>query len=402
MDSFSWSDAARALFGPCIQCLSSSNKADSEDEQQRPRRTDRDELEGLLQNPGFSDGEMDADAFSLHSHFGLSRKSRKKRGKKKGSIRLFGYDLFGRPIHLDEDSEAEDHTRRISRMSSSTLDSDAAPLTDEAIAQISVEAETRRETDEARRARKERRRQNKIAALLNTQDEDFEGFPGSGPVAEEFGTFQTAPSPVSEDDPDFVKVEGGGADEADADADFDAGSYVRTTTRRSDSGSGTRSRTSASMSHAQEVTIPPHQVPLPPSSAGSSSARRSKSKKSGKRSATTGSSGTSSQPRSPTIYTPAPHVGIVSPTWAGNPQHAAEFEGVPADDDFTPPPSALKLTGQSVHGDTVFPSPGFSAGGGFPTTGFGRSDAFPSPGLGGRRKSSSFGGAFLARTGDDD
>jgi len=413
MDTFSWRDAARAVFGPCLHCIPSARKDNSDDEQQRPRGARlRDGLESLLQNPGFSDGEMDADALSLYSHPGRSgaRRPRKKRGKKKGSIRLFGYDLFGRPIQLDEDSDVDnraDDQRRISRISSSTLDSDAAPLTDETILQLSVEADTRREADEARKARKERRKQKKVAALLSTQTDDFEGFPGSGGVAvgDEFGAFQTAP-PGGDPDPDFVHVEGGGVDEADAEADFDATSYVRNAARRSDSGSGSRSRTSASMSNAQEPPILPHRVPLPPSSRGSSATRRKKPKKSGKRSATTESTGTSSQPRSPTVFDPTPHVGVVSPTWTGNPQQAAKFEGVPPDDDFSPPPPHSKLTGQTVHGDTVFqnngfPSPGLTSGGGFPSVGFNHSEAFPSPGLGGRRKSSSFGGAFLARTGDD-
>ncbi|KIJ37424.1 hypothetical protein M422DRAFT_50492 [Sphaerobolus stellatus SS14] len=414
MDTFSWADAARAVFGPCLQCLPGPRETGSDDDEQQPQRpVRREELESLLQNPGFSDGEMEADAVSLHSQIGRTggvRRPRKKRGKKKGNIRLFGYDLFGRPLQLDEESDAEDQAedqRRISRMSSSTLDSDAAPLADDSIARLAAEAEARQEAEAARKARKERRKQKKIAALLNTQNSEFEGFLGSGPAGDDFGAFQAASSPTSPD-PDFIHVERGGADDADADADFGAGSYVRNTSRRSDSGSGTRSRTSASVSNTQELSIPAHLIPLPPSSAGSSSGLRKKSKKSGKRSQTTGSSATSSQPRSPTAFSPAPHIGIVSPTWSTHPR-SIEFEGVPADDDFTTPsPTLSKVSGQTAHGESefstsAFPSPGLSSGQGFPTPGFSRSNAFPSVGFGGRRNSSlGGGGAFLARTGDDE
>jgi hypothetical protein len=440
---FSWSDTARAAFGSCLPCLPSPRHDDNDD---RDHSVRRDELESLLQSADFTDAEMDADALSLHSHIGQQggrKRVKRKRTKNKGSISLFGFDLFGRPLP-DPEAEGEDGEQdgrsRISRISSSTLDSDAAPLADDAIAQLSTQTQSRQEEEEERRARKRLRKQQKTTALLNAQDDAFEGFQGSGalaPARDEFGAFQQAPHIEGNDvmDPEFVHIEGGGADEAygDADADFDAGSYVRTAAPRSDSGSGTRSRTSASNTESR-----PHRVPLPPSSGGSRSpsspgpgpnpnprSKPQRSKKSGKRSTTTASSTTTSQPRSPTSAAPAPHVDIAS--HEGFPQDAA-FEGVPQDGEGFPAAQpfkrGLKLTGESVHGDQerTFPSPGLSStrgfpspglgggfpspglgGGGFPSPGLGRSGGFPSPGLGGRKNSLSMGGqgAFLARTGED-
>ncbi|KAF8520876.1 hypothetical protein BU17DRAFT_88422 [Hysterangium stoloniferum] len=401
MATFSWADTARAIFGSCLPCLQTRVVGDEEDRQQLGRR---DELEGLLQNAEFSDAEVDAEVLSLHSQIGRSdgrKRVKKKRGKGKGSIKLFGYDLFGRPLQENSNQEQE-ASLRVSRISSSTLDSDAAPLGDDAIAE-SVQADLeRREAEAARKARKELRKQKKVAALLDTQSESFEGFPGSGPTLEDYGAFQQAP--VSNHD--FVELEGGGADEAVVAADFDADSYLQSASHRSDSGSGTRSRTSTSMSNSQEQP-PPYRMPLPPSST-SSNPKPKRSKKSGKRSATTGSTGTSSQPRSPTVTAHPPDVNIASPgeTWKGHPQNDGTFEGVPFDSNFNMPGPA-KLVGQLVHGDSaegVFPSPGLSSSRGFPSSGFSRSTALPSPGLGGRKNSLSASGkgVFLARTGDDE
>jgi len=229
MATFSWMDTARAAFGSCLPCLQIRAVGDEEDRQQLGRR---DELEGLLQNAEFSDAEVDAEVVSLHSQICQSdgrKRARKTRGNRKGSIKLFGYELFGRPLQVDQENSNQEREarRRVSRISSSTLDSDAAPLGDDAIAQ-SVQADLeRREAEAARKARKDLRKQKKkVAALLNTESESFEGFPGSGPALEDFGAFQQAPQ--SNHDP--VQLDGDGADDADGEADFDADSYLRSAT----------------------------------------------------------------------------------------------------------------------------------------------------------------------------
>lgn len=396
--AFNWSDHARALFSFCLPCLYSTRNDDDDDEHAHAAR--RDELESLLQDADFTDRELDADALSLHSHIGRQdgrKRVKRTRATNKRSITLFGFDLFGRPLPDLEDDE-RGAPSRVSRISSSTLDSDAAPLAEDAIAQLSGQTQSRRAADEERKARKWRRRQQKVAARLGAQDDAFEGFQGSGAVAtppDDFGAFQQAGR-------EFVHIQGGGADDADADADFDAGSYVRTAAPRSDSGSGTRS--------ASNTQPQPHHIPLPPSSGGSHSPTRPKrSKKSGKRSTATTSPATS-QPRSPTSAVPAPHVDIASPSHDGFAQNDT-FEGVPQDGDAFQASQALKrglrLTGESVHGDQErFPSAGLSTARGsgrFPSPGLGRSGGFPSPNLGGRKNSLSMGGqgAFLARTGED-
>ena len=412
MATFSWSDTARAAFGSCLPCLQSSERhdVDNGDDRQHPARGD--ELESLLQGAEFSDAEMDTDALSLHSRLGQQdgrKRIKKKRGRKKGSITLFGFDLFGRPLSglPSEDivSDREhDANKRISRISSSTLDSDAAPLADDAIAELSTQTRALWEADETREARNARKRMRKMARLLSERDHDFQGFPGTGPTQDEFGAFQEA-QPVGAGS-EFVQVEAGGADEiyGDADADFDATSYVRTAAPRSDSGSGSRSHTSGSASNVPNAINPilAHRIPLPASSHGSVSSppptpkpKSKRSKKSGKRSATTTSS-SASQPRSPTESVHVPRVAVASPTFEGFPDDDEAFAGHPQDKVMRRPFS-LKLTGESVHGESEgnasspkgFPSPGLSKAG------------FPSPGLGGRRMTMSGKGVYLARTGED-
>ncbi|KAF8515640.1 hypothetical protein JB92DRAFT_3114755 [Gautieria morchelliformis] len=413
MAAFSWSDTARAVFGSCLPCLRSP-ESQGLDNNRQPPSARRDELEGLLQGAEFSDAEADTDALSLHSRLGQHdgrHRVKKKRGRKKGSISLFGLDLFGRPLSdpagEDDVSDREhDSNQRISRISSSTLDSDAAPLADETIAELSTQTQTRQEADQAREARKARRRMHKMSKLLSEQESTFEGFPGSGPTEGEFGAFQQAqPADAARE---FVHVDRGGADEAygDAEGDFDAGSYVRTAAPRSDSGSGTRSRTSASASNTADP-IPAHRIPLPPSTQGSAASvapnpkpKPKRSKKSGMRSATTTSSSTS-QPRSPTDAAYMARVDIASPTFEGFPEDQA-FESDPQVQAMSRP---LKLTGESVHGDLEaadLPVSGLAAR--FPSEGLSTSGGFPSSGLGGRRNGRSIGdrGAFLARTGVDD
>lgn len=309
MATFSWGDTARAAVATCFACFPQWRQTPDEDDDEQRNNTPsilrRDELESLLQNTEYSDGEMDTDAVSLHSDVGNARrrprgasKRQKRRGRKsKGTIRLFGYDLFGRAVHADDDAsrfsddddeDEEERRRRIARLSSSTLDSDPAPVEDDTIARLStgqIEVQRPQVDEEAeaaakKAARKEKRRQRKLSsALLNTErTAEFEGFQGSGdvvvegggapfspssvlPPQDDFGAFQEARSPNSPSGvmgDDFVQVSSRGVileDEADMHADFDAVAYVRrnSTASRSDSGSGSRSHTSTSVSRSEAI-----------------------------------------------------------------------------------------------------------------------------------------------------
>ncbi|OSD02582.1 hypothetical protein PYCCODRAFT_1477573 [Trametes coccinea BRFM310] len=214
---FSWSDSCRAALS-CLPCLKSSDEpSDSEYDNQNanrhlngalahviipPPRARPDELEGLL-----ADASDDAETLSLHSNIGdrsrRGRKSKKKRRRDGGPkhIRLFGFDLFGRPpaIQLPESDEEDAGEGRSSRprprtISTDTLDSDAAPLDVSAIQELSAarhaealarEEEERRAKEERRRRRREKRELKRAAMaraleLHADTNEEFEGFPGSG------------------------------------------------------------------------------------------------------------------------------------------------------------------------------------------------------------------------------
>lgn len=221
-DHFSWSDSLRAVFGSCLYCFRSPQD-DSQDENHSHHRssapgprlgvqTRRDELEGLL-----ADSD-EAETLSLHSNIGDRERRRKKKRRPRKGIRLFGYDLFGRPpIYLSDDedggrvgrrrgqprlgnaegehSEAED-LERVRTLSTSTLDSDAAPLDPSTIDELSAaqlaaslarEEEERKAREEERKAKEERRRKRrerkelKKAAMALAMDGhgegEFEGFP---------------------------------------------------------------------------------------------------------------------------------------------------------------------------------------------------------------------------------
>lgn len=183
---FTWSESIHAAFASCLPCLVSHDSPPSPGPDRIPRARP-DELEGLL---------ADADALSLHSNIGFP--GRRKRSKKKGRglkrISIFGYDLFGRPpIQLPADDEEHDQLagegRRTRTTSSSTLDSDAAPLDASAIQnlsspppppppELSPEEQEKEARRQRRRARKELERAN--AALSSQTTDEFEGFPGSG------------------------------------------------------------------------------------------------------------------------------------------------------------------------------------------------------------------------------
>ncbi|KAM5541889.1 hypothetical protein V8D89_004618 [Ganoderma adspersum] len=276
---FSWSDSFHAAVSSCLPCFKHSD-SDSEDAAQTPRpsrnpafahaipppRARPDELEGLL-----ADASDDTDALSLHTNPG-ERRTRKKRRKKQQPkhIRVFGFDLFGRPppIQLpesdDEDSShrgsgsrnlrpgGEGEQERARKISTSTLDSDAAPLDASRIEELSAarhaealarEEEERREKEERRRKRRERKELKRaaMARALELQangEEDFEGFQGSGPAygtgmpfspsvgsgtgtlsvsdsvtssQQEFGPFAHG-QPVEPFDPDAAEAEADGAD----------------------------------------------------------------------------------------------------------------------------------------------------------------------------------------------
>lgn len=250
-------------------------------------RSAREELEGLLES---SETDNEAETLSLHSDIDGQRKDknrrvrRKKRrfGKKK-VVTVFGYNLFGKPL---VDSDAEDdanendagpsssrnttHTRNeFGIESTSTLDSDAAPVADAEIANLSLrwdppqteeelarEEEEQRLREEQRDKKRERRELKKAAAALaaGIDEDEFEGYPGSGSYApshhaparqlfqtdagEEFGPFTQANHTIP---PTNVH------DEADGDAaDFGAESYIRKAgSVRSGSRSGSNSSSSA-------------------------------------------------------------------------------------------------------------------------------------------------------------
>lgn len=261
MDNFSYKDSIRAAFASCMPCIISSSTVpvESRDNTSTDARA-HSELEGLLR-----DTDTEAETLSLHSNIGGAGR-RRQRKRPTFSLTLFGYTLFGRPpIYLSDDDEDERGWRRrpIGTVSSSTLDSDAAPLDASTIARLSspdrAEIEQQRWEEEARRKaerkarRRERRERERMSALLTlnggvlAEGDGFEGFQGSGassllpPPVAEFGPFvsgqeeQLATGDVSED--------------AD-DADLGGGLYTRKqrTAVWSGSRSDSRSRTSASTS----------------------------------------------------------------------------------------------------------------------------------------------------------
>ncbi|KAF8839595.1 hypothetical protein BDN67DRAFT_747137 [Paxillus ammoniavirescens] len=293
MDSFSYTDTVRAAFASCLPCFANSPSQNSASNSNanhpdpRPARSSSNDLEHLLQ-------DTDSDALSLHSNFGASHRRARQRRRPKFSLTLFGYTLFGRPpIYLpdDEDGEEGGRTRTLATTSSSTLDSDAAPLDAGAIerltspdhhAALQRERERRRleEEEEARRKaerrarRQERKARERASALMALtgesliESETFEGFQGSGSTL--------PPRPLE-------RVDGQGSISGEAD-DADLGGELYTRKKRqsavwSGSGSDSRSRTSASFSagdapHAARNSIQytrqsipyPHtemQLPLP-------------------------------------------------------------------------------------------------------------------------------------------
>ncbi|OAX40549.1 hypothetical protein K503DRAFT_687342, partial [Rhizopogon vinicolor AM-OR11-026] len=189
MDGFSYKDSIRAAFASCLPCISSTVPVQSNDNTYTDART-HSELEGLLR-----DADTEAETLSLHSNIGAGR--RKQRKRPTFSLTLFGYTLFGRPpIYLSDDEDERGWRRPLGTVSSSTLDSDAAPLDASTIARLSspdrIEVEQQRREEEARRKaerkarRRERRERERMSTLLTlnggslAEGDNFEGFQGSG------------------------------------------------------------------------------------------------------------------------------------------------------------------------------------------------------------------------------
>lgn len=369
MAEFSWSDSVKAAFAPCLSCLSPACRSRHND--QRPSQdSSRPDLDRLLQDV---DTDTEAETLSLHSNIGASRRKRKqKRGRFK-TITLFGYNLFGKPsIRLEGDDDltaaivspaggrGSSNTVKKS-ISTSTLDSDAAPLDPSTIAQLSAaqplssgssEEELRRKEERRRRRRERKERKEALVREIGLSDSEFEGFPGSGPGI---------PPPSS--DQQFVLVSPlSPGEELAEDADFGAEAY---NTRRhpgsTRSDSDSRSRTSASASNRDSSHYGLYYSQQPAPITAPTTRRQNQydiPQKERKSSRSKGSSKSSSSKtsQSPSIRSP------VEPTFPTQPFVVnSEFEGFPND-------------------------------GTFPSTGFG----------GGRmsRKNSEM-GVFLARRGDD-
>lgn len=358
MDDFSLWDQVRA-------CLSCARKPDVDsDDDVEAQSFVRPELDRLLFDSEHDATDAEADALSLHSNFGISassssRKKNKKRRRGQGkTVKIFGYDLFGRPRMPDPSPpQSEDESSalvpppqpRMPRSTSAPLDPDASPLPDAAIAtlssphanaisnsnpglakwdapltddQIALEEDLQREKEErkarraARRLAKQQRAEaeaDAAAGLAGDFDSpsarrddapEFEGFPGGN-----FTLARDAVRPnLAEEDGEFgpwmgasqpQRKESSVVDSQDQESEDDAvdagGEYNRKSRTSADSGSGGGSSSRQSQSRSRrshtsslvdgssyasrprrsyhtrhESVASPQNVPLPPSSAGSS------------------------------------------------------------------------------------------------------------------------------------
>ena len=440
---FSWSDTVKIAFISCLPCLKLNSDQHSEHEDQlhdptvnRIPRARPDELQGLLADV---DTDVDAETLSLHFNPGRSKRNMKKKRTKRQDnprrITFFGYNLFGRPIQLPDDDDALYHRRNgnltpnttITAHSTSTFDSDAAPLDSGTIAALSslditaaaqtsadLEAQRLKEKEDRRKRRRENNGLKRLGESMAAQgiigDGDvFEGFQGSGgfmaPLlrkdrpripsatfsgsdsgsgsavsgsAQEYGLFVAAPGqclPQPEDDHD--------------DADLDGGVYThqKRVGKGSHSSSDSRSRISTLPANCgqhpgQALPNPNNDLAL---SQAPSSQHQSGRKRNSRTSATTGTSTTSQSPSLPSPISPAFSNGIISPSTVERGQgfFDAEDSGGPSIQDEV----EKKPSGE-------FPIARLG-GGEFPMTGFiGRT------GVG--AKGSRDLGAFLAIRGDED
>jgi len=286
MDNITWLDALRAAVPSCQSCFAH----DADDDELR-----QGEPTGHLRSLLSSDG----DTVSLHSNIGQGRKRKLKKREKK-SVTLFGFSLFGAregAIRLEDEEDSSERQRTTSH-SSYGYESDAHVLAQETIAKVAAE-----EKLERRRKRRERKEKRRIARALAAGDQDeFEGFQGSGGHQ----TYAPTSNPLSSTSSSTRQSDRSTADDDDDDADLDAALYVGS--RPVGSGSSARSSTTGSSRHQHSShLLPPH--------------RR-----------------TSSHSQS---------------------QSSAESQSL-----ASPPPTDLHLftTGLQKQDDTRFPSPGFGRG----------------------------------------
>src|SRR5258706_8592671 len=363
MDSFSWSDSFRATLSSCLPCLSRGIDSDDELDQQTGRggpRSAREELERLLDEP-ITDHE--AETMSLHSNVGGARRKKKTKRNTHKRIRILGFDLFGRrpiPAEEDEGGDAEGPNiggSRARTISTSTLDSDAAPLADDAIndftaraqrrwapdvtdEQLAAEEEAERgrlETEGRKTPRTERRELERLpeTGIFNTHQnfDEFEGFVGSGSgvpfVTNEFGPFvgsQARELPAQSEQED------------EGVADFDAAAYTtkRGAGKNGSSHSRKQSRTSASLSAEEDRRrTPAPSTPVQPTNVESQTTPVPKAPKTKRRKSDTASSATKSgsSNRSKSSHGSTPSTSLQSPSIPPSPsvqvnaQPEADFEG---------------------------------------------------------------------------
>ncbi|KAI0784075.1 hypothetical protein C8Q75DRAFT_810416 [Abortiporus biennis] len=435
MESFSWSDSVHAVFGPCLPCLRRSESHSDEESQQQglsshnihPHhagvpRARPDELEGLLAETD------DAETMSLHSNIGdRDRRRKKKKNRRRKGIRLFGFDLFGRqPIYLSDDEE-NDHPRRAGdrarTISTSTLDSDAAPLDPSTIDELSAERmaasiaaqkaaqeEERRAKEERRRKRRERRESKKALELALQREGEFEGFQGSGsgfsspfhnsngpgsdstssPMPQEdFGPFASAQQHVD-------MLSNLLNDEADIEgADFGAETYAKRVTNGNSTGTGSdsRSRTSASNSNADSSRYNHHFI--------------SQQQLYDRRMTMDGSPLISHSPTTPTSSASVDVEGEQLPPIVKKkkkPRKSARHSISTASQSMSipsPPPQQANFPAAIIASPEQCQHPVIDP---FPSGGFDKSDGFPSVGLvapGRMSRKNSEAGVFLARRGDE-
>lgn len=253
---FSLVDQLRA----CIPCARKPD-VDSDDDLEA-HRSGRPELDHLLFDSEHEATDPEADAMSLHSTIGLSSRQRRKSSKKRASgksIRIFGYDLFGRPQPPEPSPpQSEDESSalvpppfpngaaRPRTISGNSVDHDAAPIQDQTIAtlsasqitptglskwaapltdeQIAKEEDEQREKEErrarraARRLRKQQQREAEVEAAADlaagfgvptggrpADEPEFEGFPGgTATLAQDAAPMTIHPADdIGENDPGY-------------------------------------------------------------------------------------------------------------------------------------------------------------------------------------------------------
>ena len=424
---FSWSDTVKIAVTSCLPCLK-PNVSEHEDQPHNPTinripRARPDELQGLLADV---DTDVDAETLSLHFNPGRAKRNMKKKRAKRHDnprrITFFGYNLFGRPIQLPDEDDALYRgnitpSTTVTAHSTSTFDSDAAPLDSDTIAALSssnsaaaaqastdIEAQRLKDKEERRKRRREKNGLKRLGESMAAQgiigDGDvFEGFQGSGgfkaPLlrkdhsripsdsgsgsavsgsAQEYGPFVVAPDkylPQPDDDHD--------------DADLDGGVYAhkKHVGKGSRGSSDSRSRTSTSTTNHGPHRALPNPNNVPAQSQSPSSQPQLGRKRNSRTSATAGTSTTSQSPSLPSPISSAFSNEIVSPRTVEEGQgffDAEDSVGPSIPDDIKKPVGELSTS---------------RLGGEFPMTGF---RGFTGAGAKGSRDL----GAFLAIRGDEE